>query len=653
MKFWTKIKDWFVSHKPSKRRIIQLYAALLFNANIKGFIKGTIYTGPLKNVCTPGLNCYSCPGASGACPLGALQNSIASSNKRLPYYVFGIILLYGIIAGRWICSFLCPFGLIQELLHKIKTPKLKKGRVTRILSYLKYVILVVFVFIFPLMYMFRNVPLPAFCKYICPAGTLEGAMGLLSNKVNESWFSMLGPLFTWKFILLVAFITGAIFIFRFFCRFFCPLGALYGLFNKISLVGIQLDKSKCTNCSICVNKCKMDIHHVGDQECISCGECIDSCPTGAISWKGNKIILHANEIKIDEGEAPIGTPEHDALVEQKKAKLEKRNKAIKISIIASMAAILIGALLYYNVFYKPEDKAPSVDLPTEGSTEAPTEPIIPETHGLEMSLNDITNTYTVIGIGDVTDDEIAIPSEYEGLPVTSIASGAFKDCKFVRISIPSSVTSIGKNAFEGCTNLTGITLHEGITFIGAGAFDGCDGITISCNITKTNKPWGWEDGWCPDGAKVIWKAPAVGTKVGDLCPTMTLETYSGEKFSIADTKGKVTVLNFWGTWCTPCVQELPHFDMLASKYADTVTVAVIHSALDVETGGEYISENFPDTSMIVPHDTENDDYYKILGGSIAYPMTVIIDEDGVIVFAREGSVTYSDLKTAVDAALAD
>ena len=78
MKVLTKVKNWFVAHKPTKRRIIQLYAALLFNANIKGFIKGSIYTGPLKNVCTPGLNCYSCPGASGACPMGALQNSLAS-----------------------------------------------------------------------------------------------------------------------------------------------------------------------------------------------------------------------------------------------------------------------------------------------------------------------------------------------------------------------------------------------------------------------------------------------------------------------------------------------------------------------------------------------------------------------------------------------
>ena len=126
-KVWTKIKNFFVRIKPSKRKIVQLYAALLTNANIKGFFTGQIYQGPLKAVCTPGLNCYSCPGAAGACPLGALQNALASSGKRVPAYIFGIIILYGILLGRWICGFLCPFGLAQELLHKIKTPKIKKS----------------------------------------------------------------------------------------------------------------------------------------------------------------------------------------------------------------------------------------------------------------------------------------------------------------------------------------------------------------------------------------------------------------------------------------------------------------------------------------------------------------------------------------------
>ena len=61
-----KFKETVKKILPSKRKLIQLYSALLFNANLKGFGNGKIYQGPLKNICTPGLNCYSCPGASGA-----------------------------------------------------------------------------------------------------------------------------------------------------------------------------------------------------------------------------------------------------------------------------------------------------------------------------------------------------------------------------------------------------------------------------------------------------------------------------------------------------------------------------------------------------------------------------------------------------------
>jgi len=342
-----KIINWFKDHRPTKRKLIQVYAALLFNANLKGFITGNIYKGPLKNVCTPGLNCYSCPGASGACPLGALQNALASSGKTAPYYVFGIIMLYGLMFGRWICGFLCPFGLIQELLHKIPTPKLKKSKATRILSYFKYVILVFFVIILPIAYAFRNFPLPGFCKYICPAGTLEGAMGLLSNKVNEGYLRMLGPLFTWKFLLMVSILVACVFMFRFFCRFLCPLGALYGLFNKIALVGVKVDRSSCTDCGLCVGKCKMDIRHVGDTECINCGECIPACPTKAISWKGSKIFLAPNA---------IDTPEAPEAVEKAEKKIKKRNTVIKSVVGILMAAVLCVTLVYYNFIDGKEDK---------------------------------------------------------------------------------------------------------------------------------------------------------------------------------------------------------------------------------------------------------------------------------------------------------
>lgn len=281
----SKIKSFFVKLIPSKRRIIQLYAALLHNANIKGFVTGEIFKGNSKNVCAPGLNCYSCPGAVAACPLGSLQNALAESKTKLPTYVLGIILLYCIIFGRTICGWLCPIGLGQELLYKIKTPKLKKNKVTRILSYFKYVLLFVLVIALPLIYGLQNLPFPAFCKYVCPAGTFEGAIFLVSHPNNKSFFSMLDVLFTWKFVLLVVFIVASVFIYRFFCRFFCPLGAIYGLFNRLSILGVKVNKEKCTSCNKCITNCKMDVKTVGDHECIQCGECRKVCDANAIDWK--------------------------------------------------------------------------------------------------------------------------------------------------------------------------------------------------------------------------------------------------------------------------------------------------------------------------------------------------------------------------------
>ncbi len=343
-KMLSRLRQFLAAHRPSKRRLIQLYAALLFNANLKGFATGRIYKGPTKGLCAPGLNCYSCPGATAACPLGALQNSLAGSNARLPYYIFGILLLYGLLLGRAICSFLCPFGLLQELLHKIRTPKLKKNRFTRLLSYFKYLLLALFVVIYPILFMLKDGTLPAFCKYICPAGTLEGAVSLLSYIGNSDMFRMLGPLFTWKFVLLVVFLVGSVFVYRFFCRFFCPLGAIYGLFNRFCLLGMKVEEEKCIGCGLCTGHCGMDVRRVGDHECIQCGECAAVCPTGAITRKGTRFLLPPNEIG-GQTNAPQKAAHH--------------RKTARIVLAVLMAAVLIFSLVYYNFLDRSSPLTPS------------------------------------------------------------------------------------------------------------------------------------------------------------------------------------------------------------------------------------------------------------------------------------------------------
>lgn len=282
--------------RPATRRLIQLYAALLYNAHLKGFATGEIYTGPLKSVCVPGLNCYSCPGAVGACPLGALQNAVAASADRPAFYVVGLLLLFGLLLGRVICGFLCPFGLLQELLHKLPTKKVKKNPLTRKLSRIKYGILLVFVLAIPAWFALRRLPLPAFCKFICPAGTLEGAVLLLLHPSNGALRALTGGLFWWKLSVLAAILAACVFLYRAFCRFLCPLGALYGLMARLALLGVRVDPSRCTDCGACVRVCPMDIRSVGDSECIHCGACISVCHPRAISFRAGKLVLHGPDL---------------------------------------------------------------------------------------------------------------------------------------------------------------------------------------------------------------------------------------------------------------------------------------------------------------------------------------------------------------------
>ena len=331
-----KASRW-ASNRPPKRRLVQLYCALLYNAHVKGFVEGEIYKSKVpttKGVCVPGLNCYSCPGAVGACPLGALQNAIGTSSQQTGYYVFGILMLYGLIFGRTICGWLCPLGLIQELLHKIPTPKLKKSRVTRALSYLKYVILAVFVVGITAWYgIAHGVALPAFCKYICPAGTSEGAIFLLSNPANANDFSMLNILFTRKFVIMLVIGLACVFCYRSFCRFLCPLGAIYGLFSKLALVGVKVDAARCSHCGACVRNCGMDVRHVGDHECIHCAKCMDVCNQKAISLKAGSFTL-----KAPAGGCADDKPDSEA----------KRRKRGKIAWGVALA-VLCFTLLWYNV----------------------------------------------------------------------------------------------------------------------------------------------------------------------------------------------------------------------------------------------------------------------------------------------------------------
>ena len=269
------------------RHAVQFAWTFISNSYLIGFIQGRIYTGKLKAICVPGLNCYSCPGALGSCPLGSLQAVIGSRKYQFSFYVAGTIMFIGALMGRFVCGFLCPFGLLQDLLHKIPFPKkVNKFFGDKVLRYLKYVILAVFVILLPMFVVdVVGQASPFFCKYICPAGIFMGGIPLVAS--NPMLRDALGFLFTWKTLILVITIILSIIVYRPFCKYLCPLGALYGIFNPISISGLKLNKEKCIGCGKCAAACKMGVNPVektNSTECIRCGKCIDVCPTKALSF---------------------------------------------------------------------------------------------------------------------------------------------------------------------------------------------------------------------------------------------------------------------------------------------------------------------------------------------------------------------------------
>lgn len=267
------------------RHWFQALWTLLTNSYLIGFMNGKIYRGNLKNLCVPGMNCYSCPGALGSCPIGSLQAVIGSWNFKFAFYIAGFLMLIGSIIGRFVCGWLCPFGLVQELLHKIPFfKKIKAFRGDKLLRKLKYVILLVFVILLPLFLVdMLGQGAPYFCKLICPVGTLEGGIPLVL--LNAGLRKTVGWLYTWKVLILVITLLISIVMYRPFCKYICPLGAIYSIFNPISVFRYRVDKSQCVNCGSCAKICDMGCDptkNANDPECIRCGKCKNHCPTGAI-----------------------------------------------------------------------------------------------------------------------------------------------------------------------------------------------------------------------------------------------------------------------------------------------------------------------------------------------------------------------------------
>jgi polyferredoxin len=268
------------------RLFVQAAFCALSNGYVLGFSRKEIFEGATKYICAPGLNCYSCPAAVFSCPIGSLQAVLSSRDYKISLYVIGLLTVFGVFLGRSVCGFLCPFGLLQDLLFKIPfAKKIRRLPKEGALRYLRFFILGFFVILLPLFVVdITGLGEPWFCKWICPAGTLEGGIPLVL--LNSAMRGAAGFIFRWKIVILALTLLLSVVIYRPFCRYVCPLGAIYGVFNKISFYRFKIDEEKCTKCGACQKTCKLDIpvwRNPNSADCIRCGECKAICPHSAIS----------------------------------------------------------------------------------------------------------------------------------------------------------------------------------------------------------------------------------------------------------------------------------------------------------------------------------------------------------------------------------
>ncbi len=248
------------------RRWFQVVSLLVVNAS---------FLFQARGICFPVLNCWACPIAAFACPLGALQNAIVDMRALfiLPLYILGGMLAASAVVGRAMCGWLCPFGLFQDLLGRLNPRQLS---VPRLASLGKFVALVGLAIVAPYV-----MGVPLFCK-LCPQGALEG--GIPQPLLNADLRPLMGTWWYIKIAILMLTIAGAVVYKRAFCHVACPLGAIFSLLNRVSFVQVEHDAEACTDCMWCVKHCPQGIDprtEAGTHACIRCMECV-RCPFDAM-----------------------------------------------------------------------------------------------------------------------------------------------------------------------------------------------------------------------------------------------------------------------------------------------------------------------------------------------------------------------------------
>lgn len=255
------------------RRAAQGLALVASHGYLKVLASGQAYQGPLKSVCLPVLNCHSCPTATTACPVGTLQHFAAL--HRPPLFLFGLFGLVGLAVGRMACGWICPFGLLQDLLHRVRSAKIA---LPRWLCAARWPVLLILVLAVPF---FSGVH--GF-SVLCPLGTLSAAIpwslwNPLDAATREPLVAGITALAVLKVALLGLFLWLFVVAKRPFCRIVCPVGLCLSLFNRCSMLRLHVDEG-CTRCGRCAALCPMELRVCDEPNsghCIRCLACT-ACP---------------------------------------------------------------------------------------------------------------------------------------------------------------------------------------------------------------------------------------------------------------------------------------------------------------------------------------------------------------------------------------
>lgn len=250
------------------------------------------------------------------CSVGSLARTLSQNWEGLFLIiaVIGVLMLVGIFVGRAMCGWVCPIGFLQDILTTARTklhlnPKEISQKSHERLTLAKYAIL------FLLMLIALSIGISALANpeageaysaqyselplieqgatpcEACPAPIIGYFMpdDFILHTLDGSFVMTTEAAL--RIFVFFSFFAGAVVMGRFYCRYFCPSGALISFFNKGSMLSLYKDQAKCTKCNYCVTACPMRIqslkdedvdYEIRDRECIFCLDCIDACPEKAL-----------------------------------------------------------------------------------------------------------------------------------------------------------------------------------------------------------------------------------------------------------------------------------------------------------------------------------------------------------------------------------